>query len=279
MTAPNDLIVSHYENGGLYQRITDALKRAGKNLDALTTNDLKAADEFHIGGIQATDDLLKQLNIGPETKVLDIGSGIGGPARHISSRYGAKLTGIDLTPEFVETASRLTDLCKLDINFHVGSALDIPLDDGSFDLATLIHVGMNLPDKATLFTETARVLRPDGIFAVYDVMSIAEEHPNFPVPWASTKAGSFLEPPENYRAAAERAGFILLAERARVEFALEFFEKLKVDIEKNGPSQVGLNLVMGPDAPMKIKNMFDAIKNGWIAPVEMVFKKVPLQKN
>ena len=181
----------------------------------------------------------------------------------------------DLTPEFVETASRLTDLCKLDINFHVGSALDIPLDDGSFDLATLIHVGMNLPDKATLFTETARVLRPDGIFAVYDVMSIAEEHPNFPVPWASTKAGSFLEPPENYRAAAERPGFILLAERARVEFALEFFEKLKVDIEKNGPSQVGLNLVMGPDAPMKIKNMFNAIKNGWIAPVEMVFKKVP----
>ena len=275
MTAPNDLIISHYENGGLYQRITDALERAGKNLDALTTNDLKAADEFHIGGIQATDDLLKQLNIGPETKVLDIGSGIGGSARHISSRYGAKLTGIDLTPEFVETASRLTDLCKLDINFHVGSALDIPLDDGSFDLATLIHVGMNLPDKATLFTETARVLCPDGIFAVYDVMSIAEEHPNFPVPWASTEAGSFLEPPENYLAAAERAGFILLAERARVEFALEFFEKLKVDIENNGPSQVGLNLVMGPDAPMKIKNMFDAIKNGWIAPVEMVFKKVP----
>jgi len=275
VTAPNDVIVSHYKNVDLYQRITDALQSAGKNLDAITVEDLVEVDEFHIGGIQATNDLLDQLDIGPETRVLDIGSGLGGPARHISSRYGAKLTGIDLTPEFVETATRLTDLCKLDINFHVGSALDIPLDDGSFDLATLIHVGMNLPDKATLFTETARVLCPDGIFAVYDVMSIAEVHPNFPVPWASTEAGSFLEPPENYRAAAERAGFILLAERARVEFALEFFEKLKVDIEKNGPSQVGLNLVMGPDAPMKIKNMFDAIKNGWIAPVEMVFKKVP----
>ena len=275
MTAPNDVIVSHYENVDLYQRITDALQSAGKNLDAITVEDLVEVDEFHIGGIQATNDLLDQLDIGPETRVLDIGSGLGGPARHISSRYGAKLTGIDLTPEFVETATRLTDLCKLDINFHVGSALDIPLEDGVFDLATLIHVGMNLPDKATLFTETARVLRPEGVFAVYDVMSIAKNHPNFPVPWASTKAGSFLEAPEKYRSAAEAAGFVLLAERARVEFALDFFKKLKADTEKNGPSQVGLHLVMGPDTPTKIKNMIDAIKDGWIAPVEMLFKKAP----
>ena len=275
MTAPNDVIVSHYENVDLYQRITDALQSAGKNLDAITVEDLVEVDEFHIGGIQATNDLLDQLDIGPETRVLDIGSGLGGPARHISSRYGAKLTGIDLTPEFVETATRLTDLCKLDINFHVGSALDIPLEDGGFDLATLIHVGMNLPDKATLFTETARVLRPEGVFAVYDVMSIAKNHPNFPVPWASTKAGSFLKPPEKYRSAAEAAGFVLLAERARVEFALDFFKKLKADTEKNGPSQVGLHLVMGPDTPTKIKNMIDAIKDGWIAPVEMLFKKAP----
>ncbi len=273
MTAPNHIIVSHYENVDLYQRITDALQSAGKNLDTITVEDLVEVDEFHIGGIQATNDLLDQLDIGPQTRVLDIGSGLGGPARHISSRYGAKLTGIDLTPEFVETATRLNDLCKLDINFHVGSALDIPLEDGGFDLATLIHVGMNLPDKATLFTETARVLRPEGVFAVYDVMSIAKNHPNFPVPWASTKAGSFLEPPEKYRSAAEAAGFVLLAERARVEFALDFFKKLKADTEKNGPSQVGLHLVMGPDTPTKIKNMIDAIKDGWIAPVEMLFKK------
>ena len=98
MTAPNDVIVSHYENVDLYQRITDALQSAGKNLDAITVEDLVEVDEFHIGGIQATNDLLDQLDIGPETRVLDIGSGLGGPARHISSRYGAKLTGIDLTP-------------------------------------------------------------------------------------------------------------------------------------------------------------------------------------
>ena len=275
MTAPNDVIVSHYESVDLYQRITDALQSAGKNLDAITVEDLVEVDEFHIGGIQATNDLLDQLDIGPETRVLDIGSGLGGPARHISSRYGAKLTGIDLTPEFVETATRLTDLCKLDIKFHVGSALDIPLEDGGFDLAILIHVGMNLPDKATLFNETARVLRPEGVFAVYDVMSIAKIHPNFPVPWASTKAGSFLEPTEKYRSAADAAGFVLLAERARAEFALDFFKKLKADMEKNGPSQVGLHLVMGPDTPTKIKNMVDAIRDGWIAPVEMLFKKAP----
>ena len=149
----------------------------------------------------------------------------------------------------------------------------MPVDDGNFDLATLIHVGMNLPDKVKLFSEVARVLRPDGRFAVYDVMRVGEDHPNFPVPWASTLDGSFLETPENYRAAATTAGFVLHAERARAKFALEFFENLKAVIAKSGPPPVGLHLVMGQDAPTKIGNMVKAIEDGHVAPVEMIFKK------
>tara|TARA_Y100001934_G_scaffold121450_1_gene148514 strand:+ start:1103 stop:1978 length:876 start_codon:yes stop_codon:yes gene_type:complete len=269
----NDLIVRHYQKGDLFDRIKKALNAAGKNLDALTPDDLKAVDEFHIGGVQATTDLLDQLKVGPETNVIDIGSGLGGPARHIASHYGANVTGIDLTPEYVDTASHLTTLTNLNIKFHVGSALSLPVDDGKFDLATLIHVGMNLPDKVKLFSEAYRVLRPGGCFAVYDVMRVGEGHPDFPVPWASTLDGSFLDTPENYRAAAKAAGFVLHDERARAIFALEFFENLKAVPPESDPPPVGLHLVMGPDAPTKIGNMVKAIKGGHVAPVEMIFKK------
>src|SRR5690606_33691687 len=110
----------------------------------------KAVDEFHIGGAEATAALLDQLDIGPDTRVLDIGSGIGGPARTIAERTGARVTGVDLTPDFVETARSLTETVGLSADFVVGSALDLPFADAAFDLATLIHVGMNIPDKPRL---------------------------------------------------------------------------------------------------------------------------------
>ena len=116
MTNLSDLVVSHYANRGLFALIADGLKTAGKDLHSITLNDLKSVDEFHIGGVQATNDLLTQLKIGRETDVLDIGSGIGGPARHMAAEYGAKVIGLDLTPEFVDTASQLTKLTNLKIN-------------------------------------------------------------------------------------------------------------------------------------------------------------------
>ena len=117
----------------------------GSHPEAVTAEHLKAVDEFHIGGAEATAALLDQLAIGPETRVLDVGSGIGGPARTIAARYGARVTGVDLTPDFVETARRLTETVGLKADFVVGSALDLPFATASFDLATLLHVGMNIP--------------------------------------------------------------------------------------------------------------------------------------
>jgi ubiquinone/menaquinone biosynthesis C-methylase UbiE len=182
MTKSTDKIVEHYTKGGLLDRILEKLDAMGVSVDALTPADLKPVDEFHIGGVAATDDVLDQLEIGTDTQVLDIGSGIGGTARHIVARHGAQVIGLDLTPEFVDAAQRLTELVGLNAAFQVGSALDMPFEDDQFDLATLIHVGMNLPDKPKLFTEAARVLRPRGAFAVYDVMLLCDEHPAFPLP-------------------------------------------------------------------------------------------------
>ncbi len=272
MTKTEDRVVAHYGTGGLYDRIMAALAASGVASGDLTPDHLKGVDEFHVGGVAATAALLDQIDIGPETRVLDIGAGIGGTARLIAARYGSEVTGLDLTPEFVDTAARLTRAVGLRARFVTGSALDMPFADGSFDLATLFHVGMNLADKTALFRETARVLAHGGRFAVYDIMRFGAD-PVFPVPWASGPDTSFLAAPEDYVAAGEAAGLMLTARRDRGEAATDFFAALKARTEKSGPPPVGLPLIMGEGAGVKYANMVEAVKAGGIAPVEMIFQK------
>ena len=265
-------IARHYGKLGLYDRIITGLAELGKSEDNLTPEDLKAVDEFHIGGIEATRDLMAQVDIGRQSRVLDIGSGIGGPARLMAHSHGATVTGLDLTPEYVETARRLTKLVGLNPEFVVGSALDMPFDDQLFDVATLIHVGMNLPDKPKLFSEVARILRPGGTFAVYDVMQVGGAHPEFPLPWASSADTSFLDAPETYLTAADQSGLTLLAQRERGAFARNFFDRLSASLQGASPPPVGLGLLMGEDAQLKIRNMIKSVGAGDIAPVEMIFR-------
>lgn len=266
-------VIAHYGKGGLFDRIVAALAAEGTAADALTHEALKPVDEFHIGGLQATEALLDQLRIDGSTRVLDIGAGIGGAARHIAARYGAPVTGVDLTPEFVETARRLTDLVGLQADFRVGSALDLPFDAAAFDLATLFHVGMNLPDKPRLFAEAARVLRPGGVFAVYDIMHVKGPHPAFPLPWAASEETSFLEPPEFYLEAASAAGFVLQSRRGRGDFARAFFARMAAALAEAPRPPLGLGVIMGPDARQKVANMAEAVASGGIEPVELIFRK------
>lgn len=272
MTGTEDRIVAHYGGTGLYGRIVAALAANGIAADAMRAEHLKAVDEFHIGGAAATAELLDQVRIEPGAAVLDIGSGIGGPARFIRTRYGAAVTGIDLTPDFVDTARRLSEALGVTAEFRVGSALDLPFDAECFDVATLIHVGMNLPDKPRLFAEVARVLREGGVFAVYDVMRFGA-HPDFPLPWASEPEASFLDTPDAYAAAAAAAGFTCRARRDRGDMAKAFFAAMKARMEAEGPPAVGLPILMGEAAPAKVANMIAAVGRGDIAPVEMIFEK------
>ncbi|MDU8945120.1 class I SAM-dependent methyltransferase [Ovoidimarina sediminis] len=274
MTDPNPTIAAHYGHAGLYDRILAALGAAGHDAGALTPDHLKPVDEFHIGGVAATEALLGPLRIGAGTRVLDLGSGIGGPARFIATRYGAEVTGIDLTPEFVAVAKRLSDLVGVTADFVEGSVLDLPFGDNSFDLLTLLHVGMNLPDKPRLFAEAARVMAPGARFAVYDVMRFGD-HPEFPLPWASAPEGSFLDAPEAYLAAAEAAGLGLQHRADRGEVARAFFADLQAKVAAEGAPPIGLPILMGEDAAAKIGNMVRAVNAGHIQPVEMVFAAEP----
>jgi SAM-dependent methyltransferase len=269
-------VESHYTTGSLLGRIRRGLEQAGIDPDHTSAADLEPIDEFHIGGAAATGELLAQVPLDRQMAVLDIGSGIGGPARLIAERTGARVTGIDLTREFVETATALTALVGMDdrVAFRHGSALAMPFDDASFDLATLIHVGMNIDDKPRLMAEAARVLRPGAHFAVYEVMRTGEGDLAYPVPWAKTPETSFVATPDAYRAAATAAGFAPVAERNRRDFALDFFARMQARIAEHGMPPTGIHLLMAEEVrEAMIGNMIANIRTGRIAPVEMILRK------
>ena len=183
MPSTEELTVAHYARAELEQAVLAGLEALGAG-STPTTDDLAAVDEFHMGGHAATIALTAGLPLSPETRVLDIGAGIGGAARHLATAHRCRVTGIDLTPDYVETARRLTRLLSLDdrVDFELGSAVDLPFDDGRFDVVTLLHVGMNIAEKERMVSEVQRVLRPGGVFAVYDVMRTGPGEPAFPLP-------------------------------------------------------------------------------------------------
>ncbi len=275
MTDIETLVARHYAGETLFDNIRAALKEAGANPDAPDIEDLKPVDEFHTGGLEATDALLDQLTIGADTRVLDIGCGCGGAARHVAARSGAHVRGFDLTPDFVTTATALSDLVGMagQTSFQVGSALDIPESDDSADLALMFHVGMNIEDKDTLFREAARVLTPGGTFALFDVMRGSDAPLTYPFPWAEEAAFSFVSPPEDYRAAATASGFEQVAERDRSNFAKDFFDRVFARFaQAGGPPPVGIHLLMHETGKTKIENYITHLQAGDIAPTEMIFR-------
>jgi ubiquinone/menaquinone biosynthesis C-methylase UbiE len=264
-------VARHYAQSDLTATVLDALRRAGKNPEALGTADLAGVDEFHLGWGPQTREFASTLGLGPGTAVLDVGSGVGGPARHFAEAYGCDVTGIDLTPAFVELANELTARTGLAgrARFVVGSALAMPFEPASFDVATLLHVGMNIADKAALFREVRRVLRPGGRFAVYDVMRKREGELPMPMPWADSLATSFVETPATYRALLEAAGFRVTGERDWTSFVLEVAAERRARLATEGIPVVGLQLIMGPAGIEKLRSVADCVASGLLGPIEI----------
>jgi SAM-dependent methyltransferase len=274
----NGSVEEHYTSGRLVQKITTALATLGKAPRTVTIDDLAPVDEFHIGGRQATEEIVGQLNLSRNDHVLEIGSGLGGAARFVADRFGCRVSGIDLTGEYVETGRVLNEWVGLAarIAFHHGSALDTTFDDAAFDAAYMLHVGMNIADKERLFAEVARVLKPGATFAIYDVMTTGGETLDFPVPWARGPETSAVATPVAYKAALTAGGFKIVAERNRRDFAIEFFENLRArTVRADGPPPLGLHMVMGADAATKIANMIGDIEEGRVAPVEIFARRGP----
>jgi SAM-dependent methyltransferase len=265
-------VASHYTQGDFEERLLAMLAATGKDPAHLTAEDLAPIEEFHIGGREATAELAAQMQLRPGMHLLDVGSGIGGPARYFARAQGCTVTGIDLTDEFVSIATHLSEHVGLAdrVTFRQGSALAMPFEPASIDGATMLHVGLNIPDKSALFAEVRRVLRPGALFAVYDIMRLADGELAFPLPWSTVPETSFVAPLDTYRDGLRAAGFAIVAERSRSQFAIEFFRAMRARAAQAGPSQPNLQSLMGADAALKSKNLSGCLERGLLAPAEII---------
>jgi MPBQ/MSBQ methyltransferase len=246
MTATSDPVSSHYANGGLAERILAALEQSGKKLEQLTVADLAPVDQFHTRGLAATHDLIAFAAIKAGSRVLDVGSGLGGPARLAAAERDCHVTGIDLTKEFCEVATLLSKLTGLEhaTEFRHGDATALPFADGEFDLAFTIQIQMNIADKPRFYGEVFRALKPGGRFAFQDILAGPGGEIHLPVPWAASRETSFLVPVEELRELLRQAGF-------RLE-VLEDISDEALAWRKNNPaaaglaaSTLGMHVVMG----------------------------------
>lgn len=194
MSELTNQISKHYGNAGLPGRILTALKQAGKNMDTLTVEDLAPIDQFHTRGLPATRELLAYAGVRPGWRVLDVGSGLGGPARVLASEKNCHVTGVDITKEFCEVATLLSKLTQLEhvTVFQHGDATALPFEEGQFDLALTMQIQMNIEDKRRFYGEIFRVLKPGGRFVFQDIMSGPGGDVHLPVPWATQRESSFL---------------------------------------------------------------------------------------
>jgi ubiquinone/menaquinone biosynthesis C-methylase UbiE len=271
-----DAVIEHYRHGALEDALLKGLAAAGKGVANLTPDDLAPADEFHIGGRPATVDFVAAFQPAAGTHWLDIGSGVGGPSRYIAQHCKCHVTGVDLSKEYVELAGSLSRRVGLGdrVSYRQASALALPFEGSTFDGVYMQHVGMNIADKAKLFAEVHRVLKPGGTFAIYDVMRRGDGVFDYPLPWASNEQLNFVETPASYRALLAAQAFEVTREDDRTDFAKGFFQALRTKMSQTGGSSTfGLQIVMGATAKQKISNMIGLVERGIIAPVVMVCRR------
>jgi sarcosine/dimethylglycine N-methyltransferase len=224
---------------------------------------------FHTLGLAATAELAKLAGIAADMSVLDVGSGVGGPARFTAATYG-RVTGVDLSQPFVDAARYLTERTGQSgqVSFETASALDLPFNDGLFNVVLLQHVAMNISDRARLYREIRRVLKPGGRFATFDVVLNSGE-PHYPVPWARTSATNFLLTAAATREAVEPAGFRTLAWKDDTEAAKAWFAQMRAS---GPPPSPNLGVVMGPEFAQLAANLGRNLMEGRLGVLTAVFE-------
>ena len=263
----------------LTTRILDVLQESGRPIDELTYRDLIPVSELHNRGKQATVDLARLAEIQPEQHVLDVGCGIGGPARTLAAEFGCRVTGIDISDEFCTAARCLNELVGLSdkISIRTADALALPFEDESFDIVWTQHASMNIADKQALFTEMHRVLRPDGKLALHDVMAGPVQPVHFPVPWAPDPSMSFLADPEEARTLILATGFEELNWQDQTQLTEDWWQNVRERASGKPPPTLNPSLVIGSQFPKMAHNMYLSIRERRIAIVQAVHRKNPAQ--
>lgn len=267
-----DKVADHYAGGGdLAGAIAASLRKAGKDASKLTTADLATVDEFHIRGRKATLEVAQGLDLNASSHVLDIGSGLGGPARTLAETYRCRVTGIDLTQAFCDAATALSGWVGLSdrVTFRQGDATRLPFADGTFDAAMTIHVAMNIARKDMMYADARRVLKPGGRFAVYDVLQGEGGEVLFPVPWAREPSISHLATPDVMRSLLTGAGFKIVDVKDTTEESQRWFEAMAERMAQTRPA-VTFQTFLGNDFPQMARNQVSNLRDRRIRTVSYV---------
>ena len=252
---PDNSVETHYTRHDLGEIILAALKKAGKDVGHLTPDDLAPVDEFHGGQRPATIRLAELVGFTGTERVLDVGSGLGGPSRFLAWRYGCRVSGVDLTAEFCRVAEMLTRLTGLvgRVDYRQGNALDLPFADVSFDVVWSQNAAMNIADRDQLYREMHRVLRPGGKLALQEVAAGPGGLPHFPVQWAREPGISFLLTPEATCAKLEALGFHVVTWQDTTE-ATFASAQARARHAESAPPPLGTHLILGSDWQAMARN-------------------------
>ena len=268
-------VASHWARDDIYARIVAALEKAGKSLDHLTLDDLAPVDHVHARGFVATIELADRLPIARGQHVLDIGCGLGGPARYVAQRFGCRVSGIDITRPFVEAANKLTTLLHMENSVRIehGDGHALPYPDRHFDGAYAQHVTMNVAGRPAFFAEAFRVLKSGGFFALTEHALGATGDPFYPVPWSEDGSRSYLVTPEETREWLEEAGF---RDVTITDTGPKYLGAYQAVVEKADKGQLpvlGIHVLMGETAVLKIRNAARNIEDGRTHPIEVHCRK------
>ena len=268
----SDLIKRQYARPKLFDDIIARLVQKKIDVNQLKRSDISALDEFHIRGAEVSYELVRNINL-RNLRVLDVGCGLGGPSRMLADNYNCDVFGIDLNPEYIDTASRLSGLIRGNgsTEFIVGDAQNLPFKDGSFDAVWTQHVQMNIDDKDRFYSEIHRVLKKKGAFIYYDIFKSGPNEISYPVPWANNNNVSFLQTKENMDEILKGLGFLNFHSTDQTIKAIDF---LKTLLEKQiNESSIGLNILLGDSTKEKFNNVYKALESGNIELYSGIYKK------
>ncbi len=269
-------VSSHYGVGKILDTILDALTEMGKDIEALMPSDLAPVDEFHIRGREATVELADRAGITSGLRVLDVGSGLGGSVRYLARERECHAKGLDLTQEYVEVAKSLAKLVGLEgkVDFHQGSALELPFESNSFDVVWTEHAQMNIEDKDRFYSEISRVLKPRGRLAFHDIFQGNEGELHYPVPWAEDDSISFLATLDAVEQMLDRVGLEVRDLEDKSQISQDWFAEVVERMQESRPPPLlGLHLLMGAASEAKFQNQIRNLREGKLVVIQAVAEK------
>jgi len=268
-------VTRHYASAGIADRVLAAMREALGPDAAVTVDNLAPLDQFHCRGPLATRELVELLKPQAGERLLDIGSGIGGPARWIAAKFDCHVTGVDLTPEFCDAAEALNAATRFTARVRIinGSALALPVPDDAFDAAYSQNVIMNIADKLLFYREAFRALRPGGRLALSNVCAGPAGEPYFPVPWATTAETSFLATPAAMQANLVAAGFEIVDFRDTTAMVAEAQRRNRERLDQGTLPRVAVDVIHGPRAREMQRNTMRSVEEGRTAIVEALVRK------